>query len=77
MTPEEKIQYHTEVKTAMYEYLENNNLMDVPNIEIMGHLQHMYRHLEEKGLVKFGLTFAFFQEVAHDYFVQGMIRGVE
>lgn len=77
MTPEQKAEYKQEVKTALYEYLEINNLIESRNDEIMSHLQNMYRHLEEKNLIKYGLTFPFFASMANDAFMMALIRGIE
>jgi hypothetical protein len=77
MKPEEKTQYKAEVQAALYEYLKNNNLMQSRNEDVMSHLPNMYRHLEEKGLIKFGLTWAFFQNSANDAFMMALMRGLE
>ena len=75
MTPEQKIEYHKEVKEAMFEFLHKNNLIDAENMEIMANLQDMYRYLEDKGLIKYGLTWPMFELFASQQFTFQMLQG--
>jgi hypothetical protein len=54
-----------EIKQVIIDYL---TPLGFPNMEadlVMVHLQDIYRHLESKGLLPDGVSFAVFQQAAH------------
>lgn len=76
LSPSEKAEYKKEIKEALNEYIKNHNLSEVDNQVIMNQLPNMYRYLETKGLVKYGLTWSFFQEKANETYIWAAINGV-
>lgn len=75
MTAEQKAEYKKEVKEALDQFLKNNSLTDAEPQVIMSHLQNMYRHLEDKNLIKYGLTFQAFNRFAQEAFVYQQMMG--
>jgi hypothetical protein len=75
MTPEQKAEYKKEVKEALDEFLKTNSLTNAEPQVIMSHLQNMYRHLEDKNLIKYGLTFQSFNRYAQESFVYQQMMG--
>lgn len=75
MTAQEKLQYKTEVKAALEEYLVKNNIKDADPVIIMQHLPNMYRHLEDKSLIKYGLNWQLFNRFAQEQFVYMQMMG--
>jgi len=68
MTPE-MLEYKKEVIKAMEEYLKAKGYPDnFSNEQIMTDLSNIYRHLEDKGLVRYGLNYAFFRQIAEQQF---------
>jgi len=75
MTPEQKAEYKKEVKEALDQYLTTHNIKDADPQIIMQHLVNMYRHLEDKNLIKYGLTFQSFNRYAQESFVYQQMMG--
>ena len=75
MTVEQKAEYKKEVKEALDEFLKNNSLTNADPQVIMSHLPNMYRHLEDKNLIKYGLTFQAFNRFAQESFVYSQMMG--
>lgn len=75
MTAEQKAEYKKEVKEALDEFLKTNSLTDAEPQVIMSHLPNMYRHLEDKSLIKYGLTFQAFYRFAQESFVYQQMMG--
>ena len=73
MTIEEKERYKKEVKVALDEYITANCPNAMPEV-IMQHLPNMYRYLEGKNLVKYGLNYSFFLEIAKQRFIQAKLH---
>lgn len=69
MTAEQKVEYKKEVKEALDSYLSANNLTNQPSQVIIQHLPNMYRHLEDKNLIKYGLTYQLFNRFAQEAFI--------
>jgi hypothetical protein len=63
MTPEQ-VGYRDEVKKVLIEFLTQFGYPDMTLQEVMSHLPNMYRTLEEKQLVKYGLTWQLFEQFA-------------
>lgn len=70
---EEKQQYKKEVKQALENYLAQFGYPNMQKEEIMSHLPDMYRTLEEKGLVKYGLNFQIFKAIAETKFIEALM----
>jgi hypothetical protein len=75
MTAEQKAEYKKEVKEAINQFLKANSLTNSEPQVIMTHLVNMYRHLEDKNLVKYGLTYQLFNKFAQESFVYQQMMG--
>jgi hypothetical protein len=75
MTAEQKAEYKKEVREAINQFLKANSLTNSEPQVIMTHLVNMYRHLEDKNLVKYGLTYQLFNKFAQESFVYQQMMG--
>lgn len=67
---EELTQYKKEVMEALEAHLKTKGYPNMQPQQILNELPNLWRVMDEKGLIRYGLTYQAFSTIAHQRFVQ-------
>lgn len=73
MTPE-LIKYKEDVTKALKEYLTTKGWPNLHPQLMLNELPQMWRVMDEKGLIQYGMTYQRFSQIAHEQFINFQLR---